>query len=151
MVFPEEAMAENDQDNSTSRLAGYAAVIERYNLDIIPNWHESMATASGIHRMDSVETLFCFIEQTIDTELTGELAFLANYDKTKKAIQEIVDMPDRQIDIFIRFCLQNKGSLSARKPVSHFDTLSDEKIYHMEQSVQSTYGITAASGVMCEG
>ena len=59
--------------------------------------------------------LFRFIEQTIDTELADELAFLANYDDTKKAIQEIVDMPDRQIDLFIRFCLQNKGRLSARK------------------------------------
>ena len=38
-----------------------------------------------------------FVEQTIDTELVEELAFLANYDRTKKAIQEIVDMPDRKI------------------------------------------------------
>jgi len=52
------------------------------------------------------EALFRFIDHTIDTELAGELAFLANYDKTKKSMQEIIDMPDRRIDLFIRFCLQ---------------------------------------------
>ena len=86
------------------------------------------------------EALFEVIGQTIDTELACELTFLANYDETKRAIQEIVDMPDRQIDLFIRFCLQNNGRLSARKRVSHFDFLSDEEIARMEQAVQSAYG-----------
>ena len=86
------------------------------------------------------EALFRFIERTIDAELVGELAFLANYDQTKKAIQEIVDMPDRQIDLFIRFCLQNNGRLSAQKRASHFDFLSDDEIARMEQAVQSAYG-----------
>ena len=90
------------------------------------------------------EALFWFIEQTIDTELVEELSFLANYDKTKKAIQEIVDMPDRQIDLFIRFCLQNKGRLSARKRASHFDFLSEDEIVRMEQAARSAYGITSS-------
>ncbi|NOZ87198.1 MAG: cell filamentation protein Fic [Deltaproteobacteria bacterium] len=86
------------------------------------------------------EVLFHFIKQTIDTELTEELTFLANYDRTKKALQEIVDMPDRQIDLFIRFCLQNNGRLSKRKRTSHFNFLSDGEVTQMEQVVQSFYG-----------
>ncbi|MBU4175150.1 MAG: Fic family protein [Actinobacteria bacterium] len=85
------------------------------------------------------EALFRFIDQTIDTELARELEFLASYDETKRAIQEIVDMPDRKIDLFIRFCLQNNGRLSARKRLSHFDFLSDEEISLMEQAVQAAY------------
>ena len=85
------------------------------------------------------DALFRFIDQTIDTELAGELGFLANYDTTKKAIQEIVDMPDRQIDLFIRFCLQNNGRLPARKHASDFDFLSDKEIASLEQAVQSAY------------
>ncbi|MDE0330781.1 MAG: cell filamentation protein Fic, partial [Nitrospinae bacterium] len=54
--------------------------------------------------------------------------------------QEIVDMPDRQIDLFIRFCLQNKGRLSARKRATHFDYLSAEEIASMEQVLQSEFG-----------
>ena len=86
------------------------------------------------------EALFRFIEQTIDTELAEELAFLANYDHTKKAVQEIVDMPDRQIDLFIRFCLQNHGRLSARKRASHFEFLSDVEVTRIEKAIQSAYG-----------
>ncbi len=86
------------------------------------------------------EALFRLIDQTIDTELASELAFLANYDKARKAIQDIVDMPDRQIDLFIRFCLQNNGRLSERKRASHFDFLSNEEIATLEQAVRSAYG-----------
>jgi hypothetical protein len=92
------------------------------------------------------EALFRFIEQTIDTELSGELAFLANYDKTKRAIQEIVDMPDRQVDLFIRFCLQNKGRLTAQRRESHFDMLTDEEVALIEQVVQSAYGGETLNG-----
>jgi len=54
-------------------------------------------------------------------------------------------MPDRKIDLLIRFCLQNNGRLSAQKRASHFDALSDEEIARMEKSVQSAYGKTATS------
>jgi hypothetical protein len=86
------------------------------------------------------EALFRFIKQTIDTELVEELEFLANYDDAKRAIQEIVDMPDRQIDLFIRFCFQNNGRLSERKHSSHFNFSSEDEIARMEQAIISAYG-----------
>ena len=86
------------------------------------------------------ESLFHCIQQTIDSELVEELSFLATYDETKKAIQEIVDMPDQQIDLFIRFCLQNDKRLSARKRDSHFDFLSDDEVTSMEQVIQDAHG-----------
>jgi hypothetical protein len=49
-------------------------------------------------------------------------------------------MPDRKIDLFIRFCLQNSGRLSARKRTNHFEFLSGGEITRMEQAVQSAYG-----------
>jgi len=92
------------------------------------------------------EALFGFIEQTIETELAEELAFLAHYDQTKKAIQAIVDMPDRQIDLFIRLCVQNHGRLSATKRTSHFAKLSDNEVAGMERAVQAAYGTDTARG-----
>ena len=47
------------------------------------------------------ETLYQFVNKTIEEELVEELSFLANYDNTKKAIQDIIDMPDRLINRFI--------------------------------------------------
>jgi len=146
-------VAETNQDKSTHRPAEYDASLEAFSLHLMPLMEYSLdeescmtvhnETAIWYRYMDmtpQAEALFRFIHETIDTELASELAFLAKYDETKRAIQEIVDMPDRQIDLFIRFCLQNNGRLSARKRASHFDFLTNEEIGRMEKAVQSAYG-----------
>jgi Fic family protein len=150
VMFPISAsMLKNpaEYDASLEAFSRQLMPLVEYSLDEDGRMNVHNDTAIWYRYIDmtpQAEALFRFIDQTIDTELASELAFLANYDKTKKAIQEIVDMPDRQIDLFIRFCLQNNGRLSAQKRASHFDTLSDEEIARMEQSVRSAYGNTAA-------
>jgi len=86
-----------------------------------------------------VESLFNFVDRTIETELVEEIVFLANYDETKRAVQAIVDMPDRDIDLFIRFCLQNNGRLSQRKRESHFQSLTDVEVERLERAVAEGY------------
>jgi hypothetical protein len=86
------------------------------------------------------EALFEFIRETVEVELVEELRFLINYDTTKRAIQEVVDMPDRLIDLFIRCCLQNHGKLSKRKREEFFAMLSDEEVGRMEAAVGASYG-----------
>jgi len=82
-------MAQNDQDKSTYRLVGYAALIERYDLDVIPNWHKSLVTASGIHRIDSsggvIEEVYPSKYWPGDT-LGDHLEFALKYDGTNLAI-----------------------------------------------------------------
>ena len=85
------------------------------------------------------EALYDFVKITIEHELVEELDFLANYDKTKQAIQGIIDMPDRLIDLFIQLCLQNNGRLSARKRESHFGLLTDRELAKMEDAVRVGY------------
>ncbi|MCG8336342.1 MAG: hypothetical protein MJE63_17680 [Proteobacteria bacterium] len=43
------------------------------------------------------EALYSFMSKTIKEKPLEELNFLANDDKTRKLIQEIVDMPDRSV------------------------------------------------------
>ena len=85
------------------------------------------------------EALYDFIELTVEHELVEELDFLAKYDRTKQAIQEIADMPDRLIDLFIQLCLQNNGRLSAKKRESHFAALTDGELARMENAVREGY------------
>ncbi len=82
-----------------------------------------------------------YVGETVayEEELVDELSFLTNYDNTKKAIQDIIDMPDRLIDLFIQLCLPNNGSLSARKRLAHFGFLTDEEMTAMEQAVRDGY------------
>ena len=92
-----------------------------------------------------VEVLFAFIEQTVETELAEELSFLASYDRTKRAMQDVVDLPDRDLDLFIRLCLQNNGKLSRAKRESTFKLLRDGEIAQLERCVSDGYE-TAGSG-----
>ena len=149
LMFPiSAAMLKNpaDYDASLEAFSRQLMPLVEYSLDEDGHMTVHNDTAIWYRYIDmtpQAEALFRFIDQTINTELTDELTFLANYDKAKKAIQEIVDMPDRQIDLFIRFCLQNNGRISARKRAAKFDYLSDEEIARLEQAVQLFYGDTA--------
>lgn len=93
------------------------------------------------------EALYDFIQRAIDTELPNELAFLAHYDEAKRALMEIVDMPDRHIDLFIRFCRQNKGRLGAKKRTDYFELLTDEEIVQMEQVVRKSFSLGDSEGL----
>ena len=132
-----------DYDASLEAFAKPLMPLVEYTLDADGRLTVHNETAVWYRYIDmtaQAEALFRFIDRTIDTELAEELAFLSRYDAARKAIQEIVDMPDRQIDLFIRFCSQNDGRLSARKRASHFTGLSDDEVDSMERAVQSTYG-----------
>lgn len=85
------------------------------------------------------EALYEFVKLTIEQELVEELDFLTSYDKTKQAIQVIVDMPDRLIDLFIHLCLQNNGQISVKKRESHFGFLSAAELADMESAVREGY------------
>ena len=145
IIFPvSAAMLKNraDYDVSLETFSRPLMTLVEYSLDEEGRMTVQNDTALWYKYIDmtsQAEALFRFIEMTIDTELVEELAFLANYDRNKKVIQEIVDMPDRRIDLFIQACLQNNGRLSERKRASHFSFLSDKEIARMEQALQSSY------------
>jgi hypothetical protein len=63
----------------------------------------------------SLESGIYFFHENVDEELREELDFLVSYDRIKSGIQDIVDMPDMKINLFIKLCLQNHGHLSAKK------------------------------------
>lgn len=83
-----------------------------------------------------VEYLFACIETTIHDDFHEELAFIARYDRTKTAIQSLIDMPDLKIDRIIRCIAQNNGKLGSKMRMTYFSELSDEKILAIEKIVR---------------
>ncbi|MCY2924696.1 MAG: Fic family protein [Planctomycetota bacterium] len=146
LMFPVSAvMLKNlaDYDASLEAFSRPLMPLVEYSLDDEGRMTVHNDTAVWYRYIDmtpQAEALFAFIERTIDTELADELAFLANYDRTKAALQAIVDMPDRQIDLFIRFCLQNHGRLSGTKRARHFSLLTDDEVTRMERAIREAYG-----------
>jgi Fic family protein len=145
LMFPVSAvMLKNpaDYDASLEAFSRPLLGLIDYRLDEMGEMTVENDTACWYQYMDmtsQAEALYEFVTKTIEEELVEELSFLANYDNTKKAIQDIIDMPDRLIDLFIQLCLQNNGSLSARKRSAHFDFLTDEELAAMEQAVRNGY------------
>lgn len=145
LMFPVSAvMLKNptDYDNSLEAFSRPLMQHTEYSLAELGQMTVHNDTACWYRYMDmtaQAEALYGFVSQTIESELVEELSFLANYDNTKKAIQVIIDMPDRLIDLFIQLCLQNNGRLSARKRAAHFDFLTDDELSSMEQAVRDGY------------
>lgn len=70
------------------------------------------------------EFLYDCVVQTIEYSLPEEIEFLERYDRMKTAINERLDMPDRTIDLMIRFLRQNNGVFSKRASEKEFKALS---------------------------
>ncbi|MCB2155051.1 Fic family protein [bacterium] len=145
IMFPVSAAMLNhlaQYDASLESFSRPLLSILEYNLDDNGRMNVIGETRDHYRFLDftnQAEALFEFVQVTIEKELIEELKFLSNYDTAKRAVQQIVDLPDRQIDLFIRICLQNDGHLSARKKESHFVLLTDDEIAQMEEAVRRVY------------
>lgn len=145
LMFPVSAvMLKNpaDYDASLEVFSKPLLQLIDYRLDEIGRMTVEGDSACYYQYMDmtsQAEALSEFVTKTIEEELVQELTFLANYNNTKKAIQDIIDMPDRLINLFLQFCLQNNGSLSAKKRSDYFGFLTAEELAAMEQTVKDHY------------
>ena len=145
LMFPVSAvMLKNpiDYDASLEAFSRPLLQLIDYQLDEMGQMTVENDTSCWYQYMDmtpQAEALYEFVTKTIEEELVEELNFLVNYDNTKKGIQDIIDMPDRLIDLFIQLCLQNNGNLSSRKRSTHFNFLTDEELTAMEQAVKNGY------------
>lgn len=83
-----------------------------------------------------------FIRETIETELPGELRYLASYDEIRKRMLDVVELPDRHADLFVKLCRQNGGSLSkTKRKLEEFAPLTDEEIAALEAAVREGLGM----------
>ena len=73
------------------------------------------------------EFLYMCVEQTIENILPREVAFLQHYDRFRKGLSEVVEMPSGKIDLLHRFLQQNKGRLSKRAKPGEFAALTEDE------------------------
>lgn len=145
LMFPvSAAMLKNPSlyDHSLERFSIPLMRLVSYDLDDLGQMTVPGATGHLYRYIDmtlQAEALSDFIKLTIDHELVEELDFLAGYDRTRRAVAEIVDMPDRLIDLFIQLCLRNNARLSAKKRSAHFAFLTDDELIDMENAFREGF------------
>lgn len=87
------------------------------------------------------EYLYSCIQKTIEEELAPELRFLTHYDRAKHAVEEIIVMPDKEVDLMIMSIVQNRGKLSKNKREKFFIKLTDDQVHRMELAIQQAMDI----------
>jgi hypothetical protein len=64
---------------------------------------------------------------------------LEAYDSFSKRVLQIVDMPNRTVDLLHRFLNQGKGTLSKRGRTNEFQSLTDEEVRAVEKAYTSAF------------
>ncbi|MFH0924286.1 MAG: Fic family protein [bacterium] len=144
-IFPVSAAILED-------IKGYDSILESFSKKIVPLIdyelnnsleltvnNETLSYYKYIDFTSCVEYLYRIIDHIIEYDFENEIIFLINYDKSKSEMQEILDMPDRLADLFIKVVIQNKGILSINKRKEHFDMLNDDQIHDLEQIIQKKF------------
>jgi len=123
-------MVGNEQDQSVHKPAGYAALIERYDLEVIPNWHKSLVAARGIHRIDSIGDT---IEEVFPPKywpgntLCDHLEFALKYDGTNLAILSILFLTAEEKDL-LKYVRSKPTGKYARRVWFLYEFLTGEKL-----------------------
>ncbi|MBS0359593.1 MAG: Fic family protein [Proteobacteria bacterium] len=143
MIFPVSAVILKDLQSYDQCLERFSKLImeaiENYQIDTNGELKVNEETLQYYQYIDFTrfaEYLFSCIKSTIQKDFPEQLDYLVAYDKTKKSIQNIVDMPDRLINLIINFILQNNGKLSSQKRDKYFFELSEEELQSIENVVQ---------------
>jgi len=130
----------------------YTAVLESYSRPLLEfiEWEPTPEgnvqvlneTADYYRYFDATahaEFLYGCVEETVNEDLPQELAYLEAYDRFSRAVQGIVDMPDRQVNLLHRFVRQGKGQLSKRARTDEFAALTDAEVERIEQFYQESF------------
>jgi hypothetical protein len=128
------------------RIDEYGAVLEDYSQRLLPviDWRP---TADGNISVQNdtgdfyrffdatphAEFLYACVRKTIEDDLPRETEFLARYDRFRRRVDDIVDMPDRTVDLLFRFLHQNGGRLSKRAREQGFSRLTDAEVADVEE------------------
>lgn len=85
------------------------------------------------------EALYRWTERTIEQDIVQELDFLRKYDRAKKRMRLVLDLPDKEEDLFITLCQRGEFRLSQTKRKSHFSMLTDEQVAALEAAVAAAF------------
>jgi hypothetical protein len=147
MIFPVSAtLVQNmkDYDQTLELFSKPLLPLIDYDMDESGQMRVKNDTAPHYRYIDMTaiaERMFGFIEKTVEKELVSELDLLVHYERAKSTMREVVDMPDRMIDLFMRICRENGGRISLNKRKSLFDKLTDEEVAALEECVSKAFGL----------
>ena len=78
------------------------------------------------------------VKQPIQQDFAKELQLIQCFDLAREQIRDIVDMPDRRMDLLLRYLYQNRGVLANRRR-GDFAELTDAELADIQQVFQEAF------------
>ncbi|MDA3917566.1 MAG: Fic family protein [Deltaproteobacteria bacterium] len=103
---------------------------EKNNIEVL---NETIDLYRYFDATKQAEFFFECVEETVNKTLPDEVEYLRKYDLFNEFIKNYIDMPDKLVDLLIRFLVQNGGKLSKRAREKEFKKLTDREIQAIEQ------------------
>ncbi len=79
------------------------------------------------------EFLYAQVADTIERIIPEEVEYLLRRDELKKSLDDTYEMPDKTVDLLIRFLVQGNGRLSERALKKEFAALKKKEVKSIEQ------------------
>ena len=89
------------------------------------------------------EFLYDCVAETVKVTLPEEVDYLSKYDQLNTFIKNYLDMPDKTVDLLIRFLHQNEGRFSKRAMLKEFALLTQEERQAIEQRYSAIFTQTS--------
>ena len=103
---------------------------EKNNVEVL---NETLDLYRYFDATKQAEFFFECVEETVSQNMPEEVEYLKKYDLLNEFIKNYLDMPDRLVDLLIRFLSQNDGKLAKRKRTKEFEELTDKEIQAIEE------------------
>ena len=145
LVFPVSAVI-------LERIDDYRQTLEEYSsprLDLI-EWRPTdknnvdvLNKTIDLYRYFDVtrqaEFFFECVEETVNKTLPEEVSYLTKYDLLDDFIKNYIDMPDKLVDLLIRFLNQNDGKLSKRALGKECSQLTESEAKTIERKYDDVF------------
>jgi len=109
---------------------------EKNNVEVL---NETINLYRYFDATKQAEFFFECVEETVNKTLPDEVEYLRKYDLLNEFIKNYIDMPDKLVDLLIRFLVQNGGNLSNRAREKEFKKLTDREIQAIEQKYADVF------------
>jgi Fic family protein len=142
MIFPISASILNHIDDYRIVLESYSHPLldfikwkptKNHNVEVL---NETIDFYRYFDATKQAEFLFDCVNDTIENVIPNEVDYLQKYDEMKSYLDNIFEMPDKEVALLIRFLEQNNGKLSNRAIEKEFAELTGDEIIDIENHFQ---------------
>jgi len=145
IIFPVSASILNHLDDYRIVLESYSHPLldfiewkptKNHNVEVL---NETIDFYSYFDATKQAEFLYDCVNDTIENVIPDEVDYLQKYDEMKRYLDDVFEMPDKDVALLIRFLEQNNGKLSKRAIEKEFTVLTEAEVKEIEEHYQAYF------------